>query len=147
MPTRTEPPPDRRPNEDPIAPEKIQTDVATPQPPSPLPALATAPLNIGGHSAGEAAASRGDIERHARKVALVLARHRPKGIGAKGRVLVVFRLSPDDGSLVDVRVASSSGNNRLDSMAVSAVERGKYPRPPNGIRAEQLTFRIPFQFD
>lgn len=114
--------------------------------PSPLP-TAQAPLSIGGQTTGKAAASRGEIEQHAREVALVLARHRPKGIGAKGKIVIEFKLSADNGTLVNARVVSSSGNTRLDRISVSAVENGKYPSPPKGMSAEQLTFRIPFQFD
>ena len=125
-------------------PEATKAEAAKP---AAAPPASQAPLSIGGQSSDEASASRGEIDWHAREVALVLARHRPKGIGAKGRVVVEFRLSPEDGTLIDVRVTSSSGNNRLDRTAVTTVELGKYPRPPNGMRAEQLTFRIPFQFD
>lgn len=145
------PPPDRtvQPPEEPtkevaIVSEKVQSESVTPPAASPA---ARTPLSIGGQTAGEAGASHGEITRHAREVALVIARYRPKGIGAKGKVVVEFKLSPGDGTLTDVRVTASSGNNRLDRIAVSAVEMGKYPRPPKGMNAEQLTFRIPFQFD
>ena len=141
---RTVQPPEEPTNEAAIVPERVQSETVTPPAASPV---AQAPLSIGGQTAGEAGASRGEIDRHAREVALVLARHRPKGIGAKGKVVVEFKLSPDDGTLTHVRVTASSGNNRIDRIAVSAVEMGKYPSPPNGMRAEQLTFRIPFQFD
>lgn len=124
--------------------ETVPTEAATL--PSTIPTT-QAPLSIGGQTTGEAAASRGEIERHAREVALVLARHRPKGIGAKGKIVIEFKLSADDGTLVNARVASSSGNTRLDRIAVAAVVNGKYPSPPKGMSAEQLTFRIPFQFD
>lgn len=138
--------------EDPLKPERTPNDSsaarAQPQPVEERPAqTASSQLVIGGRSSGESAASRGEIERHAREVALVLARNRPKGIGEKGRVLVEFQLSADDGTLRNVRIVKSSGSQRLDGIANSVVERGRYPKPPSGLLPEQLTFRIPFQFD
>jgi TonB family protein len=108
--------------------------------------VATVPASVGGNIVG-AAASRGDMDRYARDVALVVARKRPKGVGLKGTLTVEFTLSPASGNLLKSTVLKSSGSAKLDGLALSAIEKAKYPIPPVGMTATQLTYRVPFTFD
>jgi TonB family protein len=135
-------PPD--PPREPDPPAIRQEQAAQPSQPAPV---ASAPISIGGHAAGQASASKGDIDRYASEVALVLARNRPKGTGIKGRVTVEFSLSGADGSVEQSRVVKSSGSAKLDALALAVIGRATYPRPPTGMTTAQLTYRIPFAFE
>lgn len=118
-----------------------------PTPPSQIGGAQSAPVSVGGNSVGQASASRGDMDRYAREVALFIGRNRPKGTGAKGRVTVDFSLSAADGSVQTLKIGTSSGNARLDSVALSVIGKATYPTPPAGMTASQLTFRVPFTFE
>jgi periplasmic protein TonB len=102
---------------------------------------------LGGHGVGAASASRGDMDRFARDVALVVARKKPKGVGLRGAVTIEFTLSPAIGSLLKATVSKSSGSAKLDATALTAIEKATYPIPPVGMTATQLTYRVPFTFD
>jgi len=54
-------------------------------------------------------------------------------------------ISPS-GGLASVEIIKSSGNRRLDEMAVAAVEHARLPAPPPGMTAAQLTFEVPYHF-
>lgn len=136
----TEPPPVKPPDETAAQP----APAAAQQPPV---SASSAQIAIGGERQGDASASPGAIAAYARDVALVLARSKPKGVGLRGRLLVEFKLSPDDGALLASNVVQSSGTPRLDALALAAIAKGKYPRPPTGMTAAQLTYRVPFAFE
>ncbi len=87
------------------------------------------------------------MNRYARDVALVIGRNSPRGVGLKGKVLIEFTLSPHDGTLQATAVAIPSGMAKLDQLALSAIAKGKYPPPPPGMSARDLTFRVPFAFE
>ena len=71
-----------------------------------------------------------------------LARHKPKA-GQRGSTTVVFAIG-DNGALRAVRVGRSSGNTRLDQLALATVRNAApYPPPPSG--AASYTIRIDFQ--
>jgi TonB family protein len=67
------------------------------------------------------------------------------GGGLQGRVLVSFSLAVD-GSLLGIRVAQSSGHQRLDSQAVQIVGRTAFPLPPSHFSASQRTYLSAFTF-
>jgi len=71
-----------------------------------------------------------------------LARHKPKA-GQRGSTTVIFAIG-DNGALRAVRVGRSSGNTRLDQLALATVRNAApYPPPPSG--AASYTIRIDFQ--
>ena len=87
------------------------------------------------------------MDRYAREVALHIARNRPKGPGAKGKVTVEFVLSARDGKVETLKILRTSGTAKLDALAVSAIEAARFPLPPNGMSRAQLTYRLPFVFE
>jgi periplasmic protein TonB len=146
-------PPEIQPNSEPIntpKPPDPRTDKSdsdqTPQA-AQVGGAVSAPATAGGSSAGQASASRGDMDRYARDVAVIVARNRPKGIGAKGQVTVEFTLSDSDGRLLTATVVRSSGSTKLDALAVSVIGKANYPPPPTGMTSKQLIYRIPFTFE
>jgi len=87
--------------------------------------------------------SRGDVAGYAAKVRARVASRRPSGNGARGTVVVSFAVA-GSGSLSSARVASSSGNARLDAAALQAVRgAGPFPPTPTGGR---LSFAVPFHY-
>ena len=135
------------PNEALITPDAKDDKRDQPTPPSQIAAAPSAPVSVGGNSVGQASASQGNINRYAREVALVIGRNRPKGIGAKGRVTVEFTLSTTDGSVQTSKVIKPSGSTKLDALALSLIDKSKYPQPPAGMTPAQLTYRVPFTFE
>jgi TonB family protein len=67
------------------------------------------------------------------------------GGGLEGRVLIAFSLGAD-GSLLGVRIAQSSGHQRLDSQAVQLIGRASFPLPPSQMSAAQRTYLSAFTF-
>ena len=67
------------------------------------------------------------------------------GQGLKGRVLVAFSIS-DTGQLLGVRLAQSSGFDRLDHMALQVVARANFPAPPTGLGVAHRTYISAFSF-
>jgi TonB family protein len=50
------------------------------------------------------------------------------------------------GTVEDAKITTSSGSSRLDSQALSTVAGVKFPPPPYGLSAAQLTYVIPYRF-
>jgi TonB family protein len=67
------------------------------------------------------------------------------GHGYQGRVLVAFSLS-DQGQLLGVRLAQSSGSDYLDRMAMQIVGRATFPVPPVGSGLVSRTYVSAFTF-
>lgn len=66
---------------------------------------------------------------------------------ASGRVTVRLSVSPA-GKLLDVAVASSSGNAALDAAALRAVTAaGRFPKAPRGLADPGYNFTLPISFD
>jgi protein TonB len=79
---------------------------------------------------------------YAAKVWSALARHKPRA-GQRGSTSVSFAIG-ENGALRAVRVARSSGNARLDQLALSTVRNAApFSPPPSG--AVSYTIRIDFQ--
>jgi periplasmic protein TonB len=82
----------------------------------------------------------GDVYRAA--VHAALARHKPRAV-ERGRTTVTFAIGAS-GAPGNVRVGQSSGNVRLDQVALQMVrDAAPFPPPPNG--ASSYTIRIDFQ--
>jgi TonB family protein len=67
------------------------------------------------------------------------------GQGLKGRVLVAFSIS-ENGQLMGVRLAQSSGFDRLDVMALKIVGNASFPAPPAGLGIVHRTYISAFNF-
>jgi protein TonB len=71
-----------------------------------------------------------------------LARHKPRA-GMRGSVTVVFSIG-ENGGLRGLQVGRSSGNARIDQLALQTVRSAApYPPPPGGVAT--YTIRIDFQ--
>jgi protein TonB len=79
---------------------------------------------------------------HGRQVWAALARHKPRA-GVRGSATVVFSIG-EYGALRGVKIGRSSGNTRIDQLALQTVRSAApYPAPPSG--AATYTIRIDFQ--
>jgi protein TonB len=92
-----------------------------------------------------AAASRGAVREYARYVSQALAKSRPRGLGELGTVRIRLVIA-QGGGLASVEIIKSSGNRRLDQMALSAVHSAPLPPPLAGMTADQLTYEVPYHF-
>lgn len=121
--------------------EQNRTEAAAPA--GGVPARGDAPKAM--KQSGPAAASAGAVREYARYVSQALARTKPKGVGGLGTVKIKLVILPS-GGLASVEIAKSSGNTRLDEMALAAVRRTALPAPPLGMTVAQLTYEIPYHF-
>jgi protein TonB len=92
-----------------------------------------------------AAASPGAMREYARYVAQALAKARPKGTGSTGTVRIKLAIARG-GTLAAAEIVRSSGNRRLDELALAAVQRAALPVPPPGATEAQLTYEVPYHF-
>jgi TonB family protein len=92
-----------------------------------------------------AAASPGVAREYSRYVTQALAKTKPKGTGTLGTVRVKLTIAAN-GDLTVATVTKSSGITQLDELAISAVRRTRFPSPPTGMTAAQLTFEVPYHF-
>ncbi len=100
-----------------------------------------------GGRGGARAASAGSVRSYGLVVRARILANRPGGAGGHGRAVISFGLSPS-GGLRYASVARSSGNRRLDALALRAVRRSApFPRPPQGATTGQLRFSIAFSFN
>ena len=134
--------------EKPSEPEETKKDVAQKeesQPHSskgPWQAMGLAPADKPSIALSKAPISRPSAGAYAATVWSALARHKPRA-GQRGSTTVVFAIG-DNGALRAVRVGRSSGNTRLDQLALATVRNAApYPPPPSG--AVSYTIRIDFQ--
>lgn len=75
-----------------------------------------------------------------------ISARKPSGIHLAGVATVRFSVR-DDGALIDVELAASSGNAALDRLALRTVRNAApFPTPPTGVERDQLVFTIPFSF-
>jgi protein TonB len=136
---------EHRPSDEPAQPKQEQ---AAPQVPgAPTGGVSARSIDDKGPSMPGSAATRpGEVQRYARSVAEALSRSRPKGLpGAKGTAKISFQISTV-GTVIGARIIASSGNPKLDAAAMAAVEAVKFPPPPSGMTAAQLTYEIPYHF-
>ncbi len=75
-----------------------------------------------------------------------IAAHKPSGMHMPGEAVLTFTLG-HDGSLIDARIAQSSGNAMLDRLALRTMRAATpFPTPPELIRSRDLQFTIRFSF-
>jgi periplasmic protein TonB len=118
-----------------------QEEASQPRGTSPWKPLALAPADKPSTSLTQAPTSRPSGGNYGAQVWSALARHKPKA-GESGSTTVVFAIG-DAGALRFVRVGRSSGNARLDQLALATVRNAApYPAPPGG--AQSFTIRIDF---
>jgi len=67
------------------------------------------------------------------------------GYGAKGQVIVSFSLG-NDGALAGLRIARSSGNQRLDLAAMQIMSGVTFPVPPPGMNILKRNYISAFSF-
>jgi TonB family protein len=131
----------------PLPPEKLKqerADESTPTPAGGVAVRGNEPTSVPPKVA-TAAASPGAVSEYARYISQALAKSRPRGTGTFGTVRVRLAISPT-GGLASVEIVSSSGNRRLDEMAVAAVRHAALPAPPPGMTVSQLTYEVPYHF-
>ena len=78
---------------------------------------------------------------YSRQVWAALARSKPRA-GQKGSATVVFSIGAS-GNVGSARIARSSGNSRIDQLALTTVRRAGFPAPPSG----GTSFSIRIDFD
>ena len=104
--------------------------------------MALAPADKPSIALSKAPTARPGTGAYASKVWSALAHHKPKA-GQRGSTTVVFAIG-ENGALRAVRVGRSSGDTRLDELALTTVRNAApYPPPPSG--AASYTIRIDFQ--
>jgi protein TonB len=97
-------------------------------------------------AAVEADAAAGRRDAYGQAVFDTLRSNPPAVVrGASGRVMIEFTIARD-GAPTDVRVFNSSGDRRMDSAAIAAVRKARFPRPPPGLDGRDLIYRMPFTF-
>ena len=96
-------------------------------------------------ASAQAAASPGAVREYSRYVTQALARTKPRGTGTLGTVRVKLMIGAS-GELAVASITKSSGMPQLDELAVAAVRRTRFPAPPAGMTALQLTFEVPYHF-
>lgn len=96
---------------------------------------------------GATAVRSGEVQHYARNVLEALRRSRPRGASgpARGTVKVVFAIA-EDGGVAFARVVMSSGSAQLDAAALAAVQKVRFPTPPQGMSMAQLTYEVPYHF-
>ncbi len=124
-------------------PAAAQQEVAQPRgDTAPWKPMALAPADKPSIALSKAPTARPSGSAYASKVWSALARHKPKA-GQRGSTTVVFAIG-ENGALRGLRVGRSSGNTRLDQLALATVRNAApYPPPPSG--AASYTIRIDFQ--
>ena len=123
-------------------PAVAQQEVAQPRrDTAPWKPMALAPADKPSIALSKAPTARPSGSAYASKVWSALARHKPKA-GQRGSTTVVFAIG-ENGALRGLRVGRSSGNTRLDQLALATVRNAApYPPPPSG--AVSYTIRIDF---
>lgn len=106
--------------------------------------MALAPADQPARRAPKAAPSRASTGAYGMRVWSALARHKPR-VGQRGSTTVTFAIGAG-GALRFVRVARSSGNTRLDQMALATVRNAApFPAPP-GVTTGAAPFTVRIDF-
>ncbi len=84
------------------------------------------------------------LSRWGGQIRAKIARRTPRGAG-RGTAIVTIRVS-GNGVLLGVSLAKSSGNPRLDKIALTAVQQaGRFPSAPASLNVSSQTFRLPIK--
>ena len=92
-----------------------------------------------------APASAGVIREYARHVAATLAKSKPKSTGHIGMIRLRFTID-ELGHAGAVTIVARHGHEDLDDIAIDALSRSRFPRPPAGLVLAQRTFEVPYSF-
>jgi protein TonB len=104
--------------------------------------MALAPADKPSTTLSKAPLARPTGRAYAGKVWAALARNKPRA-GIRGSATVVFSIG-ENGALRGVQIGRSSGNTRLDQLALQTVRSAApYPPPPSG--SVSYTIRMDFQ--
>jgi len=104
--------------------------------------MALAPADKPSISLSKAPINKPSGGAYASQVWAALARHKPRA-GQRGSTTVAFSIG-ENGALRGVRVGRSSGNTRIDQLALATV-RNAAPFPPPPAGAASYSIRIDFQ--
>jgi periplasmic protein TonB len=122
-------------------PSQPQEAPSQPRGKAPWKPMSLAPADKPSISLSKVPTSRPSASGYRATVWSALARHKPKA-GQRGSATVIFAIG-QNGALRGVRVGRSSGNTRLDQLALATVRNAApYPAPPGG--AQSFTIRIDF---
>jgi protein TonB len=122
-------------------PNQAQEASSQPRGKAPWKAMSLAPADKPSISLSKVPTSRPSASGYRAQIWSALARHKPKA-GQRGSATVIFAIG-QNGALRGVRVGRSSGNTRLDQLALATVRNAApYPAPPGG--AQSFTIRIDF---
>ncbi|MDQ2093379.1 TonB family protein [Rhodalgimonas zhirmunskyi] len=136
------------------APKKKATPAKTAQPSSAGTAARVAKGTGGGQAKGNAGQARSATLSKSKKNSLLsqwggqirsrIARRAPRAAG-RGTAYVLITVS-GNGGLIGVQLAKSSGNARIDKLAVAAVKSaGRFPAAPKALGISRHTFRLPIK--
>ena len=92
-----------------------------------------------------AAASPGVVAKYRNEISAALAKTRLNGGGRRGTVTMIFAIG-STGAVGEVGISESSGDARLDALAVEALQHKTFAKPPIGMTQAQLTYLVPFYF-
>lgn len=100
-------------------------------------------------SIGEA--SQGVVNAYGSELMRVISKGRPKredlarlrGGRPKGTVVIEFVVAPG-GGLERIAVQKSSGDDRIDTLAMNTLQRLRFPAPSHEMTARQRTFTVPY---
>ncbi|TCP44142.1 cell envelope integrity protein TolA [Rhodovulum marinum] len=151
---RPAPRPDRKPNVPRVEPPQRQADPAPMSSPASAAQVARRAAGEGGSARGKADKAQSATLSPARTRSLMaewggqirtrIARAVPRGAGT-GTAVVRLTVSAD-GGLVSVAMAKSSGNPRIDALALEAVRRaGRFPAAPAQLGVTRQSFTLPVQ--
>ncbi|MFV0294729.1 MAG: TonB family protein [Hyphomicrobiaceae bacterium] len=123
---------------------------AEPTKPAAAPAGTASPANPSAAtptSRATRAKRAGEMKAFTRGVARALAASQPPAQNRRlrGTVRITFTIAPS-GTLEAIRVRQTSGRDRLDRLALTAVRRAKFPVPPQGTSQSGRSFTIPYTF-
>jgi protein TonB len=62
-----------------------------------------------------------------------------------GTVTIKLVISPS-GGLASAEIVRSSGNRRLDDIALASVHKAALRAPPSGMTLTELTYEVPYHF-
>jgi periplasmic protein TonB len=115
-------------------------------------AQSSEPAPVAGNAAAVASAGRSKAYGRDVMAALIATLPKPRqGFGTgttgwlTGTVVIDFVLALD-GSIERATVATSSGYAALDTAALTAVRQTRFPRPPEGLPANERWYSMPYYF-
>jgi protein TonB len=116
------------------------------QPPRSLPPQAITPLAAPSLTSLPDKSHDENLRQYGAMIWQRIIAHKPRGIHRHGTALITFLLNKQ-GQIQSISMARSSGDALLDARAMAAIKAASpFDPPPTDLRAEELTFTIPFDF-